>query len=89
MDPFDNSYKGRKLKLPDLITLIYKILLPASVGLGIYFIIKSGYTIKTSEGDPAKKKQGFEELAAAIIGTAFVGISLTILRIIIDQILGG
>lgn len=88
-EAYYNQYGGPPLTLQELINLIYGILLPIAVGLGVYFTIRAGYTIKTSEGDPAKKKQGFEELLAALTGTAFVGVAFTILKIILDQIVLG
>lgn len=88
-DTYPHLYSGPTFTLQELINLIYGILLPIAVGLGVYFTIRAGYTIKTSEGDPAKKKQGFEELLAALTGTAFVGVAFTILKIILDQIVRG
>jgi hypothetical protein len=78
-----------EIKIPELINLIYKIVVPISIGFGLFFIILAGYTLKTSEGDPIKKKSGMEQLSAAIIGTLFVVLSLTILKILFNTVLGG
>jgi hypothetical protein len=56
--------------------------------IGIAFIVKAGYTLMTSEGNPQKVKDGQEELTAAIIGTFFILLSVAILRVIIRSILG-
>jgi hypothetical protein len=73
----------------ELLSNIFNFLLLLGFALGLFFIVKAGYTLKTSEGHPERTRQGKEELTAAIVGTLFVGLSLVILRIIIRVLLGG
>jgi len=83
-------YDGPKIKsLPKLIGLIYNVLFPAALLVGVLMIIKGGYELMTSEGNPQLAKTGQEDLTAAIIGTVFIIMSGLILRMIIVQILGG
>ncbi len=93
LDPDDSTYEseytGPIITVNELISLIYDIMLPISIGVGLLFIIKAGYVLKTSEGNPTKKQQGIDDLTGAVVGTLFVGLSLVILRIIINSILGG
>lgn len=69
--------------------LIYNALFPLAILIGALMIIKGGYKLMFSEGDPRKKQDGQEDLFAAVTGTAFVVLAAAILRIIIGQILGG
>ncbi len=86
---YTSEYTGPKITVNQLIGLIYDIMLPISIGVGLLFIIKAGYVLKTSEGNPTKKQQGIDDLTGAVVGTLFVGLSLVILRVIINSILGG
>lgn len=84
------QYLGPIVDLIGLIENIYKVMLPVGVGIfAIPLIIINGYKLMTSQGDPAKTKEGKEGLAAAIIGLIFVVTGFTIFRIIIEVILGG
>ena len=82
-----NPY-GCVVDFGELMVLIFNILTPLGIALGIFFIIKAGYILMTSEGNPQKTQQGREDLTAAIIGTLFVALSLVILRIIIYVVIG-
>lgn len=84
-----SEYVGADIEIPQLINLIFTIMMPFGIGLGVFFMIKAGYTIKLSEGNPDKKKQGVEELTSAVLGTLYISFALVILRIIIKAILGG
>lgn len=65
---------------------LYKLLLPLAIGvLGIPLVIINGYKIMTSQGDPAKTKEGKEGLTAAVIGIIFLASSLVILNIILNS----
>ena len=85
----DSVYDGPYIDFAQLIGVIFQIMVPTGIAAGIYFIIRAGYKLKFSEGQPDKKKEGMEELTAAIVGTMFIGLSLTLLRILINTILGG
>ncbi|RJR26848.1 hypothetical protein C4561_03680 [candidate division WWE3 bacterium] len=82
------AYTGPIIEFHDLISRLYTLLFPIALFIGIAFIVKAGYTLMTSEGNPQKVKDGQEELTAAIIGTFFILLSVAILRVIIRSILG-
>jgi hypothetical protein len=67
---------------------IFKILYPVGIGLGLFMIIRAGYKIMTSEGNPQQIKEGQEELTSSVLGILFIILSLVILRVIIKAILG-
>jgi hypothetical protein len=73
----------------ELLSNVFNILLLVGLAFGVLFVVKAGYTLKTSEGHPDKTRQGKEELTAAVMGMLFIGLSLVILRIIIGVLLGG
>ncbi|MBI2620948.1 hypothetical protein HYW61_01850 [candidate division WWE3 bacterium] len=72
---------------PQLIGQAGSVLFPAIIGLGFFMIIKAGYTLLTSEGDPEAVKKGKEDLTSAIIGLIFVLLSMVILKIIIGNLI--
>jgi len=87
--PIDtNTYTGPILSIDALLSALYAIILPAGIGYGAYSIIKAGYTLKTSEGNPQQIKEGQEEFTAAIVGTLFILLSVVALRVIISSVLG-
>lgn len=89
-DIIDVPYEGPGIKsMRSLIGRLFNIFLPAALVFGIIMIIKAGYVIMTSEGNPQKVKEGQEDLTNAVLGTVFVALSGVILRLIINQILGG
>jgi hypothetical protein len=71
-----------------LLILIFNFLIPTGIAAGLFFIIKAGYTLMTSEGNPQKTTEGKEDLTAAVVGTLFIALSLVTLRIIISVVLG-
>ncbi|EKE00202.1 MAG: hypothetical protein ACD_22C00077G0002 [uncultured bacterium] len=87
-EPVDTGYGGNPMTITQLIQLVYNIMLPVTVGMGIYFIVRAGYILKTSQGNPQITAQGKEDLTAAIVGMLFIAFSLTILKVIINAILG-
>lgn len=77
--------------LPDVTALlapIFKILFYAGIAVGILAIILSGYLLMSSEGDPNKVKEAKEQFSASIFGIMFILLSLFLLRVIINNILG-
>lgn len=73
----------------DFLILLYQIILPVAIGVfGVPLIIINSYKIMTSQGDPAKAKDGKEGLGAAIAGIIFVAGAAVILRIILTSIYG-
>jgi hypothetical protein len=91
-DPLDFDifgYQGPIIStITDLLAPVFKILFYAGVFVGILGIIYSGYLLISSEGDPGRVKEGKEQFTAAVLGTLFVLLSVFILRVIINQILG-
>lgn len=83
------SYGG--YVIPDITSLlapIFKILFYAGIAVGILAIILSGYLLMSSEGDPNKVKEAKEQFSASIFGIMFILLSLFLLRVIINNILG-
>lgn len=77
------------LGVEGLLGNIYKILLPTAIIIGLFMIAKAGYTLMTSQGDPQKTQMGKEDLTAAVMGLIVALLSITILRIIINQLVIG
>ncbi len=71
-----------------LVSTIYIILLPVALGIGMFFIAKAGYRIKTSQGNPQEVADATDELFHAVIGTGVVSSSMVILRIVINALIG-
>jgi len=87
--PFGLLYTGPVIKnLQDILGPVTKMLYYGGLAIGVFFIILSGYRIMTSEGDPQRTKAAQEQLTSAIIGIIFILLSVTILRVIINQIIG-
>ena len=63
-------------------------MLPVGIALAGFLIVKSGYSVMTSEGDPQKTMVAKEELTSAIIGAIFVLLSMVLLKIIINSFIG-
>lgn len=83
------EYKGPIITdIAGLLAPVFKILFYAGIFIGILGIIYSGYLLIASEGDPGRAKEGKDQFTAAILGTLFVLLSVLILRVIINNILG-
>lgn len=83
------GYKGPIFTdIASLLAPIFKILFYVGIFVGILGIIYSGYLFISSEGDPGRVKEGKEQFTAAILGSLFVLLSVFILRVIINNILG-
>ena len=61
---------------------IFAILLSAAGGIALFLIIRSGYTIMTSQGKPDQIQNGRDQLIAAIVGLIFFIFSFVILQVI-------
>lgn len=82
------TYTGPRIqKIDDLIATIYRILYPLAILFGLYSIIKAGYKIMVSEGNPQSVKEGQEEITSAVLGILFIMLSLVLIRVIIKAIL--
>ncbi len=85
-----SEYEGPKItQFSGLMARFYNLFFPLAILYGVIMILKAGYILMTSEGNPQKTRGGQEDLTAALLGTIFVVLSAAILRIIIVQILGG
>lgn len=72
----------------EIAAAIYNVLLPIGVAVGLFGIITAGYAYLTSQGSPDKVKDASEKLTAAILGILFIVLSLVILRVIMNTLLG-
>lgn len=77
---------GPTFSVEELMGWITGFLYVLGIALGLFFIIKAGYTYMTSQGAPDKVKQAQEDLTAAITGIIFIVLSGVILRIIISSL---
>ena len=76
---------NRPEDLGELFEIIYKVLLPISIILGLFLIVLNGYGILTSEGDPRKVQTAKENLTSAILGLVFVLCALAIYRVVVTS----
>ncbi len=87
--PREMVYTGPVIEsLQELLGPVTKMLYYGGLAIGVFFIILAGYRLMVSEGDPQKTKAAQEQLTSAIIGIIFILLSVTILRVIINQIIG-
>jgi len=75
------------LNFNTVIENLYAVAVPLAIGYAIFSIIKAGYSIKLSEGNPQKYKEAIEEMSSAITGTLFILLSAGLLRVIITALL--
>jgi Type IV secretion system pilin len=61
---------------------IFAILLSVSGGIALLLIIKAGYQLMTSQGNPEHIKNGRDQLIAAIVGLIFLIFSFVFLQLI-------
>lgn len=88
-EPYWFKSKFRQIEPMDLVRTILKILFPAGLGIGLFFIVKAGWQIGASQGTPDKVKEGVKQLTAAIIGIIFLLLSVGLLDAIMNISLGG
>ena len=67
---------------------LFGFLLSISGGIALLLIIRSGYQVMMSQGDPEKLKEARERLTSVIVGLLFLIFSLVILELIGVDILG-
>lgn len=75
--------------LGSLFTTINGVMLPLVVIGGVFLIVRAGYKILTSQGNPQELQEGKENLTSAIIGLVFVLMAVSILRVIIKALITG
>lgn len=84
-----SMYDGPIIDLESLLSNVYRILIPVVIAvIAIPSILTSAYKIMTSQGDPAKVKDGKDGLTAAVFGLVFLAGALVILRWILVNFLG-
>jgi hypothetical protein len=83
--PFNNPITAIDKLLGGITTFMYG----GAILLGLLLTIISGYKYMTSEGDPGKIREAQEQLTASVIGIIFVVLSVFILDIIINSLIGG
>jgi len=87
--PPEMVYTGPVIEsLEEILGPVTKMLYYGGLAIGVFFIILAGYKLMVSEGDPQRTKAAQEQLTSAIIGIIFILLSVTILRVIINQIIG-
>lgn len=89
LDPVTGNCKSFKSTFGTLstdagrfIASIFGVLLAMSGGLALLLIMRAGYLIMTSAGNPERTKEGREQLIAAIVGLLFIIFSFVILQVI-------
>lgn len=86
--PKDLVYRGPVIeKLEQVLGPVTKMLYYGGLGIGVFYIILAGYKLMVSEGDPQRTKAAQEQLTSAVIGIIFILLSVTIIRVIIDEII--
>ncbi len=81
-------YRGPIIdRIEKIINPAVKMLYYGGLAIGVFFVILAGYSLMTSEGDPQRTKAAQEQLTAAIVGIIFILLSVTILRVIINEII--
>lgn len=84
-----SAYDGPIVDLESLISNVYRILIPIAIAIvAVPTILTSAYKIMTSQGDPAKVKDGRDGLTAGVFGVIFLGCALIILRWILVNFIG-
>lgn len=66
----------------DFITRLFAVLLSMSGGIALILIIKAGYQMMVSRGNPEGINAGRDQLVAAIVGLVFLIFSFVILQVI-------
>jgi len=90
VEPKSILYNGPVISdLNQIIGPIARILYYGGLFIGIFFVILSGYKLMTSAGNPQSTQDAQEQLTAAILGIIFILLSAVILRVIINDIIGG
>ncbi|MCA9307957.1 MAG: hypothetical protein R3B92_01630 [Patescibacteria group bacterium] len=71
------------------IELLYKLIIPFGVILGVLLTVSCGYKIMTSQGDPKMLADHKECLTSAIMGLAVIIVATSILRTVLSTYIGG
>lgn len=82
------KYTGPPITLEGLFSSIINILFPLAIGFGLFYTVYWGYQMMTSQGNPDRVKAAQEGLTSAVIGLVFVILASSILKLIINTLLG-
>ncbi len=78
---------GCELDMGKTFGVLYKLLLPVSILVGLGLIALNGYGLMTSDGDPRKVQESKDGLFSAIMGLAFVILAMVIYRVIVTSLI--
>lgn len=70
-----------------LLSLIYRIVTPVGIIIGLFLMVTCGYKIMFSHGDPRAVADARDCFQSAIIGMLFILLSVSILRLVINSII--
>lgn len=79
---FDTGLGEIKTDSAGFIKSVFGVILAASGGIALLLIIRAGYKIMTSRGNPEAIKEGRDQLIAAIVGLMFLIFSFVLLQLI-------
>lgn len=71
----------------DLIPKILEVILGVAGGIVVILIIRSGYKLMFSQGNPEKVQEAKDELTSAIVGLLFIIFSFVLLQFITNDLL--
>lgn len=83
----NNRPIGESRELGNFLSVINSMIFPAGIGLAAFFIVKSGYVLMISQGNPKEVQDAQDQLTSAILGSIFIIMSSAILRFIFTSIL--
>ena len=78
----DTAFGKIKTNPGDFVVQAFLVLLPAGGGIAVLLLMRAGYRIMTSRGNPEGLKEGNEQIVAAILGLMFLILSFLLLQII-------
>lgn len=81
-ETFDSTFGGFSTNPTEFIQKIFAILLSVSGGIALLLIIKAGYQLMTSQGNPEKLNNARDQLIAAIVGLVFLIFAFVFLELI-------
>ncbi|MBI2442937.1 MAG: hypothetical protein HYV40_03440 [Candidatus Levybacteria bacterium] len=86
-DSCDTALGTLNTKPGDFVTSVLAVLFSASGMIALYLIIRSGYQMMMSRGNPEAIQEARERLVAAIIGLIFILLSLVTFQVITTDLL--
>lgn len=87
----NSVFSGLGVFLPtdplDLVPQILRVILGVAGGIVVILIIRAGYKLMFSQGNPEKVQEAKDELTSAIVGLLFIIFSFVLLQFITNDIL--